>query len=198
MLSLLRVLFISFALIIGNVSAQGSGSDPNCPAGIPINNDACGAVPNGGFCGYNFVTCPSGASTFLNFCECAQQGTFFCGIAQPCAIVTTEFPSSAPSEAPVAPSPQVPDEPWTYELPSWWNTVQQTNGSTDLKRCFKRQFPPTQGSTCATRRKVCYFFEQECPGGTFPTTKCTCNGSQNNLGSWNCEAESCPLEDIQQ
>lgn len=82
--------------------------------------------------------------------------------------------------------------PWVYELPNWWDAVQAANGSENLRRCYKRQFPPTQGSTCATRIKICYFGDQTCSGGDFPATKCTCNGSQNVAGAWNCEPEACP------
>lgn len=96
---------------------------------------------------------------------------------------------------PPSPAPAGVGLPFTYELPNWWDAVQNVNGSDNLKRCFKRQFPPTQGDACATRIKICYFGDQFCPApinGPFPTTKCTCNGSKNAPGTWNCEAEVCP------
>jgi hypothetical protein len=97
---------------------------------------------------------------------------------------------------PSVPNAQVPplpnDGPWSYELPKWWGTVQEVNGSDDLFRCFKRQFHPEEGSTCATRKKVCYWGEQVCDVGHFPTTRCTCDGKQHIPGTWSCKPEACP------
>jgi len=82
---------------------------------------------------------------------------------------------------------------WRYETPPWWDYVAGDFSGINLKRCFKRQFPPEEGAGCARSAKTCYFGTQQCPAGVgpFPLHKCFCNGTGASEGTWSCEF---PLE----
>lgn len=121
----------------------------------------------------------------------------------PTPAITTPPTTSEPTPATTpAPTPEgaptnVNDPNWTYELPVWWATIESTYEGDDLKRCFKRQFPPTPGITCATREKTCFFGNQMCTDGLqYPDTKCFCNGSKNSPGTWSCEPVVCPVPNV--
>lgn len=191
-------------------------NDPTCPT---TPGDSC-PVPST-VCNYDFVRCPNGANLFMVTCECDDEGKFNCHNLSACQATSTDFPSVAPSEAPVAPVAPVASPvtaagareadpvvvpaaglPFVYEEPAWWATVVAQAASTDegsktnLMRCIKRPFPPTEGSMCATRTKICYFGNQQCASSSasaYPETKCTCNGSDNAPGTWHCEAAVCPI-----
>lgn len=184
---LYKVLVLLSVAFLNNVDAQG------CPAEQPDSGDSCGGLPSSVFCSYNFVTCPDGRGGGpVNSCNCNERGTFQCRSAQFCVDAG---PVDPPTPSP--PPPTGDDAMWVYEVPSWWEAVQEANGSQDLKACFKRQFPPTQGSSCSKKRKICYFGEQSCSApvnGAFPTSKCTCNGTGGRVkGVWDCKPEACPV-----
>lgn len=81
---------------------------------------------------------------------------------------------------------------WTYQEPPWWSVINAEFTGVNLKRCFKREFPPTVGDLCATSAKTCFFGNQDCPGvGPYPQTKCFCDGN-GSPGNWSCTSEPCP------
>eukprot|EP00545_Synedropsis_sp_CCMP1620_P012614 CAMPEP_0119005798 /NCGR_PEP_ID=MMETSP1176-20130426/1933_1 /TAXON_ID=265551 /ORGANISM="Synedropsis recta cf, Strain CCMP1620" /LENGTH=157 /DNA_ID=CAMNT_0006957643 /DNA_START=880 /DNA_END=1349 /DNA_ORIENTATION=+ len=88
---------------------------------------------------------------------------------------------------------QMNEPTWNYELPPWWSLISGSFTGINLKRCFKRQFPPVVGVLCAKSAKTCFFGTQECPGtGPYPTMKCFCNGDGSSPGTWSCEDVDCP------
>lgn len=108
-----------------------------------------------------------------------------------CVLETVETPTVAPTPSPVA----VNTGPWSYTLPDWWDTISETHEGDDLKRCYKRQNPPTVGTTCAKRAKTCYWGDQPCgiDGSIpYPTTTCHCDGENGLRGTWSCEPVVCP------
>lgn len=183
-------------------SSPSVDKDPNhpmCPpirGTTPISGDSCKGVPSSTYCQYELRDCSYSPNSYFYgmHCLCDDSAAFVCArLSISCFPPISDAPSSAPSEQPTR---AVGDDSWMYLLPNWWDAVQAANGSENLKRCFKRQFPPEEGTACATRTKICYFGNQDCPvptNGPFPATKCTCDGSKNIPGTWNCVAEACPV-----
>eukprot|EP00545_Synedropsis_sp_CCMP1620_P005811 CAMPEP_0119027452 /NCGR_PEP_ID=MMETSP1176-20130426/37105_1 /TAXON_ID=265551 /ORGANISM="Synedropsis recta cf, Strain CCMP1620" /LENGTH=235 /DNA_ID=CAMNT_0006983373 /DNA_START=108 /DNA_END=815 /DNA_ORIENTATION=+ len=85
----------------------------------------------------------------------------------------------------------VPPIPWSFVLPDWWTSIQNSFAGDDLRRCFKRQFPPEEASGCRKPpgTKTCFFGDQQCGANDdpYPTTKCVCD-----FGTWSCTPEPCP------
>jgi hypothetical protein len=175
--------FPSSAPSAGEVIEQAAPPPPpqECPVELPADGGACAVSET---CSYNPFNCPGRSGMFRDFCSCVN-GAFKCGHAQPCAAVTTEFPSSAPSKAPVLEA----DTPWTYTKSSWMKYVKAAKPDERVRQCIEKQFPPQAGEPCSRRHKTCYWGEQDCPGfGAYPTTGCSCAN-----GTWQtCEAEACP------
>jgi hypothetical protein len=81
-----------------------------------------------------------------------------------------------------------------YEEPPYFPAYEKLLGSDLLKRCVKREFPPTSGSRCRKDPKVCLWGQQTCanvsPSGADevqPTTRCNCLDSV-----WQCQSFECP------
>lgn len=88
--------------------------------------------------------------------------------------------------------------------PHWFPRIQQefSNASFPLRRCFKRgNKAPLHGSVCGPKSKTCFFGDQECgidEVSPYPAESCTCNGtSSNDLGTWMCQTEACPVQECQ-
>lgn len=89
--------------------------------------------------------------------------------------------------------------------PDWFSRIQQdfSNTSFPLRRCFKRMnTTPTNGSRCGPKSKTCFFGDQVCERSNdifqYPAESCTCNGTgSNDLGTWICKPEVCPVQECQ-
>lgn len=80
-----------------------------------------------------------------------------------------------------------------YQEQPWYDVLQDTFEGENLKRCFKRQFPPTEGAVCAKTPKTCFFGSQDCgAAGSSPEVGCHCNGTFTDKGRWSCVAVICP------
>lgn len=80
-----------------------------------------------------------------------------------------------------------------YVEPPYFQEYEDLLGSNLLKRCFKREVPPANGSVCRKDPKVCLFGEQTCSsssgGGNEvqPTMRCNCLDAV-----WQCQDFECP------
>lgn len=177
----------------GAVARAGEASNPAltevCPTDPPKDDDICNVFPET-TCNYNFFTCPDGSGTYAYFCNCVQ-GEFVCGKAHQCAPAkTTESPSTAPSEAPVAAAEAPPPaEEWSYRTPTWFNALKANKPDENIKKCIRMEFPPEPNAPCHSRPKTCYFGDQTCrdTASVYAATRCECAS-----GAWTCAAEPCP------
>lgn len=60
-------------------------------------------------------------------------------------------------------------------------------GDSKLKRCVRREYPPTDGEDCREKEKTCLWGQQRCDGDIEPTSRCNC---ANDI--WSCQAFHCP------
>ena len=85
-----------------------------------------------------------------------------------------------------------------YDPPSWLDYLVDNfadiDGEGPLKRCFKRNAPPVNGSRCARNPKTCYFGDtRTCPDiGAFPDVRCRCDGEAGSQ-TWDCQPVACPV-----
>ena len=76
----------------------------------------------------------------------------------------------------------------------WWKRISESYPGKDLKTCPRRKTPPTSGVKCGKETKTCFFDTQECPTvGCHPVTKCSCNGTPTQKGTWSCVPVTCPV-----
>lgn len=108
-------------------------------------------------------------------------------------VEQSDPPSYVLSDNPTPVSSQSPSNqpiPWMYTEPDWWDTIvamfQNDPTLPALKTCEKRQFPPEEGLLCGAKRKMCFWGNQHCPGGAYPTIECTCSAR-----SWSCQPLPC-------
>jgi hypothetical protein len=81
----------------------------------------------------------------------------------------------------------------------WLKRIAESYTGKDLKTCPRRKAPPASGSKCGKEIKTCFFDTQDCPTvGCHPVTKCSCNGTLSQKGTWTCVAETCPMVDTQE
>lgn len=79
----------------------------------------------------------------------------------------------------------VVDAQWTP--PAWWDLISDTFKG-NLKRCFKRQVPPVNGTRCARTPKTCFFGDKQCESvGHYPEVQCDCEDRV-----WTCDDSKCP------
>lgn len=78
-----------------------------------------------------------------------------------------------------------------YEQPVYFPYYEGILGDHHLKRCVRREYPPTNGEECREQKKTCLWGIQQCNGAIEPATRCNCFHD-----TWACQAFLCPtIED---
>lgn len=81
----------------------------------------------------------------------------------------------------------------SYETPLWYARVENDDTTGLLRKCMRRQDPPTTGDHCGHDEKICFFETQDCDGvGAHPMQRCYCDGLHGSQ-QWQCEEEQCPI-----